>query len=55
MNEKATPDEKIVHHAKTWRHHDKDAVAHKGDREKQRAEYQARQTLRKVLDESREP
>jgi hypothetical protein len=49
---KATPDEKIVHHAKSWRNCDKDAIANKSDRDRQRAEYQARKQLRKVIDES---
>ncbi|HAV37436.1 MAG TPA: hypothetical protein DCX52_13970 [Massilia sp.] len=47
---KATPDERIAHQAKTWRSIDKAAVADKKDPQKQRAEYHARQQLRQVID-----
>ena len=39
---KATPDEKIAHQARTWREVDRDAIANKQDPQKQRAEYRAR-------------
>lgn len=48
----ATPDEKIVYQAEAWRRVDKDAIADKHDLNKQRAEYFARQQLRKVIDEA---
>lgn len=51
----AAPDEKIVHYAQAWRRVDKDAIAHKRDREKERAEYRARQNLRKAIDEAGQP
>ena len=47
---KATPDEKIAHQARTWREVDRDAIANKQDPQKQRAEYRARQQLRNVID-----
>jgi hypothetical protein len=46
----ATPEERIAHQAQTWRSIDKEAVANKQDRFKQRAEYRARQQLREVID-----
>lgn len=45
-----TPDEKIVHFAKEWRRHDRQAIAAKPDRDTERAEYRARQQLRQVID-----
>jgi len=51
----ATPDEKIVHFAKQWRERDRDAIAAKPDRDKERAEYRARQQLRQVIDQSGQP
>lgn len=51
----AAPDEKIVHHAHAWRRFEKDAIANKQDRDKQRAEYRARQDLRKAIDEAGQP
>lgn len=50
----ATPDEKIVRHAHAWREADKEAIANK-DSEARRAEYAARQQLRKVIDEAGTP
>jgi hypothetical protein len=50
----ATPDEKIVRHAHAWRQADKEAIANK-DSEARRAEYAARQQLRKVIDEAGQP
>jgi len=58
MNEgskSATPDEKIVHYAKEWRRCDKQKIAGRQDREKERAEYVARQHLRRVIDEAGQP
>jgi hypothetical protein len=52
----ATTEEKIAYHARhIWRPADKEAIADKGNPEKQRAEYWARQQLRKVCDEAGEP
>ena len=52
----ATPDQKIAHVAKNvWRPADKEAIADKSNRDKQRAEYQARQQLRKTIDEAGQP
>lgn len=48
--EPATPDEKIVHHAKNWRSLDKAVIADKDNQEKRRAEFQARQKLRHAID-----
>lgn len=47
----ATPDEKIVHHAKVWRRSEKDALGTRSDVTK-RIEYHALQQLRKVIDEA---
>lgn len=54
----ATPVEKIVNQAQAWRRVDKDAIAQKKNPDRklaakaQQAEYQARQQLRKVIDEA---
>ena len=48
-----TPEQKIVATADEWRDRDKVAISDKGDTGKQRAEYRARQKLRKALDEKR--
>lgn len=53
-NKQATPDEKIAHAAKVWRPLDKDAIANKCDRTR-RAEYHARQQLRRVIDDAGQP
>ncbi len=53
-SKKGTPDEKIAHTARVWRQHDQVAIADKRDVEKQRAEFAARQDLRKTIDEARE-
>lgn len=48
----ATADEKIAHVAKAiWRPADKAAIADRSNREKQQAEYSARQQLRRVIDD----
>ncbi len=49
-SKKGTPDQKIVHQAQVWRQRDRVAIDHKSDREKQTAEYRARQQLRDVID-----
>lgn len=46
----ATPQEQIAHFAETWRQLDREACADKRSRDKQRAEYRARQQLREVVD-----
>lgn len=43
---------KIATTAKVWRRHDEVAIADKRDPDKQRAEYRARQHLRKVIDDA---
>ena len=48
-NRKATPDEKIAHQAREWRVYDQAAIGNKTD-EARRAEYNARQKLREVVD-----
>lgn len=49
----ATDEQKIAYHARNiWRPLDKIAIAEKGNPAAQRAEYHARQQLRKVCDES---
>lgn len=50
---KATPDERIAHQARTWRQIDQAAIADKQDQDKQRAEYRARQKLRRVIDDAK--
>ena len=52
QSKKGTVDQKIAHTAKRWRQHDREAIADKQDPEKQRAEYFARNDLRKVIDEA---
>jgi hypothetical protein len=52
---KATPDERIAHQAKTWRSIDKAAIADKQDPQKQKLEYRARQQLRRVIDDAVSP
>ena len=47
----AIPDKTIADSARTWRTLDKEAVADKRDRDKQRREYRARQHLRRVIDD----
>lgn len=54
-SKKGTPDEKIASTAKDWRRCDKQAIANKTDRFAQRAEYQARQKLREVVDQAGQP
>lgn len=49
---KGTPDQRIASTAKVWRKRDQVAIADKSDQDKQRAEYRARQALRKVVDEA---
>ena len=49
---KATPNEKIVVQSHTWRRADKDAIADKGNVEKQRAEYRERRILAKIVDDA---
>ena len=51
---KATADEKIAHAAKEWRPLDKAAIANKCDSTK-KAEYNARQHLRRVIDDVVQP
>lgn len=51
-NSRVTPEQKIVSTAQDWRRRDRVAVKNKGDDAKQRAEYRARQDLRKVIDEA---
>lgn len=48
----ATPDKKIADQARTWRTFDQAAIANKGDPQKQREEYRARQHLRRVIDDA---
>jgi hypothetical protein len=48
----ATPEKKIADQARTWRTFDQAAIADKGDRQKQREEYRARQHLRRVIDDA---
>lgn len=48
----ATPDKKIADQARTWRTFDQAAIANKGDQKMQRAEYQARKHLRRVIDDA---
>lgn len=45
------PERKIANTAKVWRRHDAVAIANKQDPDKQRAEWRARQHLRKVIDD----
>jgi hypothetical protein len=52
-SQKGTPDQRIAHEAKQWRAVDREAIANKSDREKQRLEYQARKNLRKAVDDAR--
>ena len=51
---KGTPDQRIASTAKVWRQRDQVAIADKGDVNKQRAEFMARQQLRKTIDEAAE-
>lgn len=44
----------ICRHAFIWREADKEAIAHRGDVTKQRAEYRARQDLRRAVDIAKE-
>jgi hypothetical protein len=53
-SKKGTPDQKIASKARVWRQHDQVAIADKRDQVKQDAEWQARQDLRKTIDEARE-
>lgn len=48
----ATPEKKIAVQARTWRTFDQAAIANKSDPQKQRAEYRARQELRRVIDDA---
>lgn len=48
-------DDKIVHVAKEWRRLDKDAIADKESRDKQRAEWRSRQQLRDAIDQAGQP
>ncbi len=43
-------DQHISRHARIWRKADKAAIANKGDVQKQREEYRARQDLRRAVD-----
>lgn len=43
-------DGKIAWLARVWRQADQDAIAHKGNAQKQQAEYWARQLLRQAVD-----
>lgn len=52
LNPRRTPDHKIVTTAIEWRQCDKAASFDKQDDTKQRAEYRARQELRKVIDDA---
>jgi hypothetical protein len=51
-NKKCTQDQRIASTAKVWRQRDQIAIANKADVNKQRAEFRARQDLRKVVDEA---
>jgi len=53
-SKKGTPDQRIASTAKVWRHRDQVAIADKRDVNKQRAEFAARQDLRKVIDQAGE-
>lgn len=46
----ATDIEKIAWYAQVWRQADKDAIADRGDVQKQRAEYRVRRRLREAVD-----
>lgn len=54
-NPRRTPEQKIVTTAKEWRECDKAAFIDKKNDKKQRAEYRARQKLRKVIDDGSQP
>lgn len=49
-DERLTQDDKIVHHAKAWRRHEKQAIGNRNDRDLQRKEYDARRQLREAVD-----
>jgi hypothetical protein len=51
-SKKGTPDQRIASTAKVWRFRDQVAIADKRDVNKQRAEFAARQDLRKVIDQA---
>lgn len=51
-NTSPTADEKIAWFARVWRQADKDAIADKGDDQKKRAEFWARQALRQAIDDA---
>jgi hypothetical protein len=46
----STPTERIIKSVFDWRNKDKDAIAAKGDRDAQRAEYRARNEMREAVD-----
>lgn len=48
----ATAGQKIEWFARIWRQADQDAIADKGNAQKQQAEYWARQELRKIIDDA---
>lgn len=52
---KGTLDQKIAHKAKVWREHDLKAIGDKDNHRAQSAEWQARQDLRKTIDDEVKP
>jgi len=52
-SERGTPADFIASSAMTWRNRDRIAIGDRGNSDKQRAEWAARQALRKTIDDAR--